>query len=404
MSRISLPATTAESLRVETVVTGETREYFKKWYGAHAEKQARYFGDEGTFGNNPPLPSHHMYKTLAFNRWRYVQLVRALLKKDLVTLVEVDEVREHAEVFMVEKTGTNSQRLIICARVSNMDFLPPPGVTLVTSEGLSRVEVALGDNDEDPDELSKLAGLHLEQADVKDAFRRFKISKLYSSFFALPEVLGKEVGASSVGRVCPCFSSLPIGHTWSFFFCQNAIEEAMWATPGLEKAEILQDTWSCVLPRPSGGDGITKSSHQSARRFFHVYVDNLGVLGTSRVNVDRDLAMAVQTLRNRGLATHEEAFHSETTTALGIHIDLRNMLVSVAPDASALFEIRSALGITKKTWQVLLEHMTFVALLRPDVLSVPFILNKFIRASYNDNVAKCQSRCVGLCRPLTSDR
>ena len=45
-----------------------------------------------------------------------------------------------------------------------------------------------------------------------------------------------------------------------------------------------------------------------------MYVDNLGVLGTSRVNVDRDLAMAVQTLKNRGLATHEEAVRSETTT------------------------------------------------------------------------------------------
>ena len=32
-------------------------------------------------------------------------------------------------------------------------------------------------------------------ADVKDAFHRFNISKLYSSFFALPEVRGEEVGA-----------------------------------------------------------------------------------------------------------------------------------------------------------------------------------------------------------------
>ena len=47
-------------------------------------------------------------------------------------------------------------------------------------------------------------------------------------------------------------------------------------------------------------------------------------LVSSRVNVDKDLMMAVQTLKNRGLDTNEEA-------ALGIHIDLRNMLVSVAP-------------------------------------------------------------------------
>ena len=230
---------------------------------------------------------------------------------------------------------------------------------------------------------SRLAGLHLGLADVKDAFRRFKISKLYSSFFALPEVEGQEVGAPLVGRVCPCFSSLPMGHTWSLFFCQKAIEEAMWATPGLGKTEILQDTRSCVVPRPSDESNDTESSHRAS---FNVYVDNLGVLGTSRVNVDEDLMMAVQTLKSRGLDTHEEIVHSNTATALGIHIDLRNMLVSVAP--MRLWRLKQGLrwalrcrALPGKTWEVLLGHMTFVALLRRDVLSVPFALHKFIRAN-----------------------
>ena len=61
---------------------------------------------------------------------------------------------------------------------------------LETSEGMSRVEVALENDDEDPGELSRLAGLYLGLADVKDAVHRFKISKLYCSFFALPEVQG----------------------------------------------------------------------------------------------------------------------------------------------------------------------------------------------------------------------
>ena len=99
--------------------------------------------------------------------------------------------------------------------------------------------------------------------------------------------------------------------------------------------------------------------------YIHIYFDNFGVLGASRVNVDIDLAMAVQTLKNRGLDTHEEVVHSDTATALGIHMGLRNMLVSVAP---------------MRLW-----HMTFVALLRRDVLSVPFALNKFVRASFNDS-------------------
>ena len=121
-----------------------------------------------------------------------------------------------------------------------------------------------------------------------------KNSTLYSSFFALPEVQGQEVGAPLVGRVCPCFSSLPMGHTWNLFFCQKAIEEAMWATSGLEHAEILQDTQSCIVPRPSDEGNDADPSHRASKIFFYVYVDNLVVLGTSRVNVDKDLMMAVQ--------------------------------------------------------------------------------------------------------------
>ena len=111
----------------------------------------------------------------------------------------------------------------------------------------------------------------------------------------------------------------------------KAIEEAMWATSGLGKAEILQHTRSCVVPRSSHESNDTQSSHRASKKFFYVYVDNLGVLKTSRVNVDEDPMMAIQTQKSRGLDTHEENVHSNTATALGIHIDLRNLLVSVAP-------------------------------------------------------------------------
>ena len=81
----------------------------------------------------------------------------------------------------------------------------------------------------------------------------------------------------------------------------------MLATPSLDKEEILQDTRSCVVPRPSDENNDTESSRRVSKKFFFVSVDNLGgVLGTSRVNVDEDLMMAFQTLRSRGLDTHEE--------------------------------------------------------------------------------------------------
>ena len=133
------------------------------------------------------------------------------------------------------------------------------------------------------------------------------------------------MGAPLVGRYCPCFSSLPVGHTWSLFFCQKAIEEATRATPGLGKGE------SCVVPRPSDEGVDAESSHCASERLFYLYVDNLGALGTSRVYVDKDLMMLVQTFKIRGLVFLEEIVHSNTATALGIHFGLRNMLVSVAP-------------------------------------------------------------------------
>ena len=84
-----------------------------------------------------------MDKTLASNRTRYLQFVRALLKRDMVTLIEVDEVREHAGVFLVEKPGKDTQRLIIDERVSNLHFLPPPGVSLVRGyQGSGDVDVS----------------------------------------------------------------------------------------------------------------------------------------------------------------------------------------------------------------------------------------------------------------------
>ena len=90
-----------------------------------------------------------------------------------------------------------------------------------------------------------------------------------------------------------------------------------------------------------------------------MYVENLRVLETSRVNVDEDLMMAVQTLKNRGLETHEEIVHSDRATALGIQTDLRNMLVSVAP--MRLWCLKKALrwalrcrALPRKTWEVLL--------------------------------------------------
>ena len=90
-----------------------------------------------------------------------------------------------------------------------------------------------------------------------------------------------------------------MGHTWSLFSVR--MQSKRQCGPRLVgEAQTLQDTRSCVVPRPSDESNDAESLHRTSRRFFYVYVDNLGVRGTSRVNVDEDLMMAVQTLKRSG--------------------------------------------------------------------------------------------------------
>ena len=98
------------------------------------------------------------------------------MKRDMVNLIEADEVRERVGVFLVGKTREGYTKADNRCESQQLALL-----ALAWSQ-LSRVEVTLENDDVDLGELSRLASLHLGLADVKDAFHRFKISKLYSSF------------------------------------------------------------------------------------------------------------------------------------------------------------------------------------------------------------------------------
>ena len=73
MSKISVQTTTAGSHRVETVVTGETRQYRENGMGRVLRSKQEMSEMKERLGTIP-----YMNITLAYNRRRYLQLVRAL--------------------------------------------------------------------------------------------------------------------------------------------------------------------------------------------------------------------------------------------------------------------------------------------------------------------------------------
>ena len=186
VSKISMPTATARSPRVETVVTGETRQYLEGGMQRMLRSRQDISEMKERLGIIP-----YTDRTLASNRRRYLQLVRALMKRDMVNQTEADEVRERVGVFLVEKT---------------------------------RERYTTADNRCEGQQLAFLAPTWSQLGDVRRS----------------------EPCRGRLGKRCSCFCSLPMGHTWRLFFCQRAIDEAMRATPSLDKAEILQDTRSCA--------------------------------------------------------------------------------------------------------------------------------------------------------------
>ena len=91
-----------------------------------------------------------------------------------------------------------------------------------------------------------------------------------------------------------------------------------------------------------------QSLHVMPRRNSSVRTPTIQVSWERHVNVDEDLMMAVQTLKSRGLDTHEEVVHSNTAIALGIHNDLRNIMVSVAP--MRLWRLKQDLRWALRCW------------------------------------------------------
>ena len=115
--------------------------------------------------------------------------------------------------------------MIIDAGRSNRRFAAPPGVELCSSEGLSRLEVEFREGDLDPQGrpyahvLERLTAT-LGCTDVKDAFHRLSMPEELMWFFCLGESSSEELGLQAGTQYELFWTSLPMGFTWSLYFCQ----------------------------------------------------------------------------------------------------------------------------------------------------------------------------------------
>lgn len=247
---------------------------------------------------------------------RYHDFVRRLSKSGLLRFTR--KPLEMIGIFFVWKKERKAQRMTLDCRRSNRMFRDAPHVNLLTSEGFAHFEVLADWSGPSPSWPAMFIGV----ADVRDAFHRLLMPPELSPRFCFEPVGVGALGfapdlvegsqARAGTSVYPCARALPMGFTWSLFFCQSLGLHMMGRATGLEGDEALSDFRGC---------GIFGGSVVSEPPRHYVYVDNIGVMGCRRKAVAAGLGHALEEFESRGLVMHESGVYGERCEVLGLEID-----------------------------------------------------------------------------------
>ena len=307
----------------------------------------------------------YMDVVLGRSRRGYVEFVRDLDQRGLVNWV-TDPLAECTIFFVDKKDGR--LRMIIDCRRANVHFDDPPGVSLCSAEGLSRIELG----EEWNEGFEVWGGI----ADVKDCFYRMKIPHELSRYFCLPPITRREAGlGDDDSLVWPGIAVLPMGFSWSLFLAQLINEDVVVTTPLMGGTQKLVDRGEpCVLT----GEG------EGWRRSFYVYVDNLGILGLSEKAVRSSLSRCVTNFEQRGLEMHDIEVSNKSVDALGVELRLEERRTRLADKRywrlaiglDYLLKLRSVSG---DMVECILGHCTAAGMVCRETICVFHAAYKFAR-------------------------
>ncbi|CAK0791762.1 unnamed protein product, partial [Prorocentrum cordatum] len=367
---VSLPCDVSTAPAVGTLVTGRALEYLVEAEEQMIRADAEVQLDRVTNGEikiyTDPL--------LANSRRRYSTFVKDLKRKGLVGVTR--DPKEFVGVFFVWKKERASMRMVLDGRRSNQRFVTPPGVELLSTEGLGRIEC-------DTEQTGTLP-IFLGKADVKDCFHRMMFGNHLSKYFCYPGGMAKEFGivgqlvegvpARADDYLWPCALALPMGWTWSLYFAQVANLGLVERVPAVASSCVATDRGPPIVLSP------TSSWH-------YVYVDNVGLMSLDASYVKGALADTIAAFDAAGLVMHDISVDSDTAEALGVTLDgqKHQTLVNHRRYWKVRLGLRWALSLRRlagRELEVLLGHCTFVGLMCRETLSVWYTVYNFIRERY----------------------
>ena len=326
---------------------------------------------------------------LKHNKRAYYRLVRRLQQIGYFTYTLDPKCK--IGVFFVWKSSRTRLRMITDARSANRLFKEPPGVSLMTGEGLGRIEVACGETVfSDPDAIDALS-IYIGLSDVRDCFHRMRVPQWLAKYFAWEPVPASLLGLEgtvlegvTLGRhdmVWPCAGSLCQGFSWSLFFAQRANEHQASLTGPLRGAHLANDRGGPVV--------LNVGKVRTDDRYFYVYVDNLGVIGSDKEIVDLAMSELQDAFNGQGLELHGSEVTKDYVEALGCVLEGKEMRSRCNP--RRLWRIHHGIrGLLRrgkcsgKVLEIIIGHCTFLGLICRPILSIFHAVYPFMRKHYTE--------------------
>jgi len=322
---------------------------------------------------------------LSRQRRHYVRFIRRLDRLGMLRWRR-DRI-ESIGLFFVYKKDKVQRRMILDARRSNCHFGTPPGVDLLTSEGLGDIEIDTTCTTEHNENFFELT---VSTADIDNCFHRYIMPEWMSAYFAYPPLTGKEAnktGSKIDGQpvlhnemLYPCARPLPMGFTWSLYLAQRAGERQGTLCPRLASSTLFNDRQRPLLIR------LRPDTYDQLWHF--VYVDNFGVIGRSHEGVRQALEGLCDVMSSQGLVMHEKELSSNSVEVLGVTLDCASRCTRAS--GKRFWRVRGALRYllwkgrcTGSCLEVIVGHCTFLGLIRREILSVFHTVYAFMEANYN---------------------
>ena len=376
---VSLPADISGCPFLEDVLADNDRLYLKE----RSEQMLRGNDDVEHTELKP-----YWDPVLKHNKKEYNRLVRRLADIGYFNFTTRPEC--FVGIFFVWKSSRTRLRMITDGRLSNAKFRDAPPVSLMTSEGLGRIEIELDQELLGSGDFLENFSVHVGLSDVENCFHRLRVPMWMSRYFCWDAVPAKVVGLDGkqvdgvtlkpLDPIYPCAGSLCQGFSWALFFAQRANEQMCASISSLQDASLSFDKGEPIVMRV----GAEKQS----KLHYYVYVDNLGVIDTCETLVTEALDDLVSAFDASGLVLHGSEVTSGVVQALGCELDgtlrrttlSRERLWRVHQALTGLLGRRKCAG---RALEKIMGHCTFCGLMNRMSLSCFHVVYKFIQRHYD---------------------